>query len=72
MHPTTSYQIATLQAAELHRRTELRSAHAPTRRPVARRAIAWGVRSVRGVRGVRGVRATPTPARSLQTTSRSA
>lgn len=44
MHPITSYQIATLQASELRRRTDLRSEHAPVRRRTGRHALrssAW-------------------------------
>lgn len=45
MHPTTSYQIATLQAAELRRRTDLRHAEAPARRAAIARPVASSVRS---------------------------
>ncbi len=44
MHPTTSYQIAALQAAELSRRANRRSEHAPVRRS-SRHAISAGARS---------------------------
>lgn len=44
MHPTTSYQIANLQAAELQRRVDLRSAHAATPRPARDRTVRPRVR----------------------------
>lgn len=44
MHPTISYQIATLEAAELHRRADRRHLHAPARRS-RRHATSSGLRS---------------------------
>lgn len=45
MHPTTSYQIATLRAAELRRRGDLRHAHAPARRGTTTPPVRSGMRS---------------------------
>ncbi|MBW3658197.1 MAG: hypothetical protein KY457_06135 [Actinobacteria bacterium] len=43
MHPTTSYQIATLQAAEVRRRADRRDTSALPRRSRDRRGVVTGL-----------------------------